>query len=115
MPMTNFPQATVKFEIQTYIKPKNLSALKKTHVAFTGSPQRHPYDSDKVILVVDPYSSNTFYYEFKMDDVAFVEELPNLVNIDGEAISTARIWVKKMSIGVRCSPFVVEETGAISK
>ena len=50
-----------------------------------------------------------------MDDVAFVEELPNLVNIEGEAISTARIWVKKMSIGVRCSPFVVEETGAISK
>ena len=39
------PKAFEKFEIQTYSKkPGNLKALKKTHVPFTGSPRKHPYD-----------------------------------------------------------------------
>jgi inorganic pyrophosphatase len=39
-----------------------------------------------------------------------VEELPNIVNLDGETIKMVRIWVKKMSVGILCSPFLVEET-----
>jgi hypothetical protein len=27
----------------------------------------------------------------------------------GETITMVRIWVKKMSVGIRCSPFLVEE------
>jgi len=110
MTSDSYPQEAVKFQIQAYKKPKDIQILRKTHVAFSGSPNKHPYDSDKVILVIDPFSANNLYYEFKKDDISYVEELPNLVNIDGETITMVRVWVKKMSVGIRCSPFIVEDT-----
>ncbi|CAN2039650.1 Inorganic pyrophosphatase Ppa [Candidatus Magnetomoraceae bacterium gMMP-15] len=109
MPLTNFIQKTEKFEIKAYKKPKDLKSLAKHNIAFSGSPQKHPYDSKKVILVSDPYSTNTFYYEFSAADISAVEELPNLVTLEGESITMARIWVKKGSIGIRSTPFLVED------
>ena len=108
------PKAFEKFEIQTYYKkPGNLKTLKKTHVPFTGSPRKHPYDGNRVILVADPYSTSPTYYEFVKGDISFVEELSNLVSTEGEAIVMARVWVKKSSIAVRSSAFVVDDvTGA---
>lgn len=110
MASDSYPQEAIKFQIQAYKKPKNINLLKDTHVSFSGSPNKHPYDSEKVILVIDPFSTNNFYYEFKKEDITYVEELPNLVNIDGETITMVRVWVKKMSLGIRCSPFIVEDT-----
>jgi hypothetical protein len=109
MAIKGFPQEIKKFEIETYKKPENLRDLERTHVSFSGSPLKHPYDSQKVILVIDPFSSNASYYEFKNKDISFVEDLPNIVNLRGETITMVRIWVKKMSVGIRCSPFLVEE------
>ena len=110
MTSESYPQEAVKFPIQVYQKPKNIQILKNTHVSFSGSPQKHPYDTDKVILVADPFSTNTLYYEFNKNDISYLEELPNLVNLDGKTITMVRIWVKKMSVGIRCSPFIVEDT-----
>lgn len=109
MTNTNFLPETKKFEIQVYKKPKRLKDMRKTHVAFSGSPRKHPYDSEKVILVIDPYSSNIVYYEFKTDDISYVEELPNIVNMENETVTMVRIWVKKKSVGMRCSLFLVED------
>jgi inorganic pyrophosphatase len=110
MATKNFPQEVKKFEIEAYEKPKNLEGLTKTHVPFTGSPIQHPYDPKKVILIPDPYTSSPFYYEFKSDDVAFAERLPSIVNLEGETIPIVRLWVKKMSRGILCTPFLVEES-----
>jgi hypothetical protein len=99
-----------KFEITAFKKPKNVKLLKESHVAFSGSPRKHPYTPYKVILVVDPFSGNTFYYEFDIDDIAFVEELANLVTVDDEVLPMARVWVRKNSIATRCTPFVVADT-----
>jgi inorganic pyrophosphatase len=110
MVIKNFPQEVKKFEIEAYKRPKNLKDLKKTHLPFSGSPLRHPHDPKKVILVPDPYSSTLFYYEFKGDDVTYAEKLPSIVNLEGETITMARLWVKKMSVGMLCTPFLVEET-----
>jgi hypothetical protein len=110
MVIKNFPQEVKKFEIETYKKPKNLRELKRTHVPFTGSPLKHPYDPQKVVLIPDPYSSNPFYYEFKSNDITFAEKLPSIVDIEGKTIAMVRVWVKKMSLGMVCTPFLVEET-----
>ncbi len=109
MTSDSYPQEAVEFHIQAYKKPKNIHVLKESHVPFSGAPQKHPYDSTKVILVPDPFSTYTLYYEFNRADVSFLEELPNLVNLEGETISMVRLWVKKMSVGIRCSPFMVED------
>jgi hypothetical protein len=98
-----------KFEIELYKTPKDKKSLAKSNVSFSGSPQKHPYDADKVILVVDPYCSNTFYYEFNKADITFVEELPNIVNLYGDVFPMVRIWVRKMSVAVRSTPFVVAD------
>ena len=110
MTFESYPQEALKFQIQAYKKPKDLHVLRKTHVSFSGSPQKHPYDTDKVIIIADPFSTNNLYYEFKKDDISYVEELPNLVNIDGSTIAVVRVWVKKLSVAIRCSPFIVEDT-----
>ncbi len=105
-----FPQGIKKFEIERYNPPKNLNEVKKTHVSFSGSPVKHPYDPEKVVLLGDPYSGHPFYYEFKSTDIAYVEELPSIVNAEGKTVPIVRIWVKKMSLGILCSPFLVEDT-----
>jgi inorganic pyrophosphatase len=110
MSITKQPHKAVKFEIQAYRRPKDRKALRSTHVAFSGSPQRHPYDREKIILVADPYSTYNLFYEFFKADIAYVEELPNIVNVDGETVTMVRVWIQKMSIGMRCSPFIVGDT-----
>jgi inorganic pyrophosphatase len=110
MPLLNIPQESVKFEIQAYKRPNDVKILKQTHVPFTGSPLQHPFDPEKVIIVPDPYSTQTFYYEFKIDDISYVEELPNIANIEGETITMARVWIKKRSVGIKSTPFIVDET-----
>jgi hypothetical protein len=108
--MTNILRKGERFEIEAYSKPKNPADLKKTHLSFSGSPAKHPYDPARVILIPDPCSGVTSYYEFKKKDISHIEELPNIVTLEGEALTMVRIWVKKRSIGLLCSPFLVEET-----
>ncbi len=104
-----FPQTAKKFEIQSYEAPTDFATIGKTHVAYTGSPHKHPHDPRKVILVIDPFSAGTPYFEFLAKDISYVEKLPSLVNHDGHTVTMARIWVKKKSIGVSCTPFRVED------
>ena len=113
MPITKFLQEPKKLELQLYKKSKKDKDLRQTHVPFSGSPHKHPYDSERFILVIDPYCTS-MYYEFESKDVEFAEELPSIVNIEGEAINMVLIWVIKESIGIRCSPFVVTNLAATS-
>jgi inorganic pyrophosphatase len=114
MSITSLLQKASKFEIQVFKKkPKDFEDLRKLYVAFSGAPLKHPYDAKKVILVVDPYSGNAFYYEFRIEDILFFEELPNIVNQEGESLTMARLWVKKKTVGIRCTPFIVEDIGSV--
>jgi inorganic pyrophosphatase len=108
--MANALQEMPRFEIQAYRKVKNVRELRNTHVAFSGSLRKHPHENAKVILVSDPYSANTFYYEFAAEHISYAEEIPNLVTPEGETIRMVRIWVKKGCIAIRSTPFVVEDT-----
>ena len=113
MPITTHLKASEKFEIQTYKRPKDTATLMRTHVAFSGSPRKKPNDPRKFILIADPFSTNTFYYEFNTEDISYAEELSNLTSPSGETITMVRIWVKKMSIGIRSFPFRVADTESI--
>jgi inorganic pyrophosphatase len=110
MPIKDFPKDAKKFQLQVYKRPSDWENLHRSHVAFGGSPQKHPYDPDKIILVTDPYSSSTAYFEFRTDDISYVEEMNSIVNMEGQTVTMARIWVRKRSVAIRCSPFVVEDT-----
>ncbi len=107
MAMITSLQKAEKFEIEKYKAPKDARSLSKTHVPYTGSPQKHPLDPEQIILVPDPYNEISPYFEFSKNDITYVEKLANIVNLDGEAVSMARIWVKKGSFAVQCTPFQV--------
>ena len=110
MPNTNYPQEAVTLQLQAYRKPKDIRVLRLENVSFAGSPRKHPYDPEKIILVADPYSTNTFFFEFQKADIAFVEELPTMTDMDGNSLTMVRIWVKKGSIILRSTPFIAGDT-----
>jgi len=114
MASSNLPPEPETFDLQLYRRPKDPKELSKTHVAFSGSPQKHPFSSDKLILIADPYSGDSMFYEFNIADIYYAEKLPNLVNLEGETVNIARIWVKKDSVALRCSPFIVEDTRRVT-
>ena len=95
------------FELERY---KAEPDLNQKNVAFTGAPRKHPYDDEKFILISDPFSSNTIFFEFNQTDVVHVEDLAEIVAEDGSAVKTVRIWIKKQSMGIRYEPFIVEDT-----
>ncbi len=106
MSIVNFLELKEKLEIQEYVKPKDLD--KKNHIPFSGSPRKHPYEQTRVVLVADPFSENTFFYEFNIKDIAFAEKLSSISNLKGESVSMVRIWVKKRSIALQYTPFIVD-------
>ena len=114
MTIEKFLEKAKKFELDTY---KRVPDLRENHVAFTGSPRKHPVEEDRIILIVDPFSTQAFYYEFRLGDIEGVEMMPSQATIDGESITMARLWVKKGSIGLKSTPFVVQDTslGAADK
>jgi len=101
-----------RFEIQKYKPPRDPKGIKNTHVGFSGSLFKHPRDGNLALLVVDPGSSNTSWLEFRVEDISYFESLPSVVGPEGEVIPFVRIWVKKMSVGVRHTPFLVEDMQA---
>jgi inorganic pyrophosphatase len=86
------------------------SSWARGHVAFTGSPRKHPYDRQKLVLIADPFSTHTTLFEFRVADVAHVEELPSLFPEEGEGVTMVRLWIRKGAVGLRYEPFVVEDT-----
>ncbi len=104
-------KAEDKFEIDTYSKGRDYAA---DCVPFTGTLKEHPYDENKIVLVVDPYSTRLFYFEFNKDDIGGAEELPSLATMKGESVRIMRIWVKKGALGIQSLPFIVAETPASS-
>ena len=109
MPISGLIQKAEKFEIEAYRKAKNPQELEKTHVSFSGLPKKHPLLADRVILIPDPLSSSAYYIEFHSDDISFVEELPKIVDEKGEVLTMVRIWVKKNSVAIRSTPFLVDD------
>ena len=110
MPIAKILESSREFEIQTYKRPEDIRQMNLTHVSFSGTPFHHPYDNEKVVLLVDPFSSNTLYYEFCTKDISFAEHLENMVDPEGKTLSIVRVWIKKKSVGIRCTPFIVEDT-----
>ena len=91
------------------IPSKSQGNYKKTCVAFSGAPRKHPYDQDKILLFTNPFTNNTKIFEFRIKDIGYIEELPNIGTDSGENLTTARVWVQRGSFGIRYEPFEVQD------
>lgn len=79
----------------------------KNGVAFVGYPQQHPAEKNKLILIYDPLGENPAILEFKIDDILFVEDLPQIVTEKGEGIPQVKLWIRRGSHGMLLEPFEV--------
>jgi len=108
MKIKNFLELKDAFELEKYVR--NMDFDKKRCCSFYGSPKKHPYGEERIILVADPFGEHTFYYDFKLKDILSIEEQPRITSPAGDSVSMVRLWVKKGSIGLQCTPFAVGGT-----
>lgn len=81
----------------------------KNGIAFTGYPQQHPTDKNKLVLVYDPLGECPAVLEFKIDDILYVEEVPQAVTEKGEGVPLAKLWIRRRARGMLLEPFEVDE------
>ena len=82
----------------------------KNSVPFTGYPQQHPTDKNKLILVYDPLGEAPMILEFKLEDILFVEEEPQAVTEKGEGVPITKLWIRRGTRGMILEPFEVDES-----
>jgi hypothetical protein len=107
MNITRYLDSAPNYELTKYTSQPDLAG---DNVAFTGAPKKHPYDPKKLMLISDPFSSNTIIFEFTITDIVHIEELSRIVSESGDGLRIVRIWVKKGSFGIKYEPFVVADT-----
>jgi inorganic pyrophosphatase len=86
----------------------------KDGIPFTGYPQQHPSEKNKLILVCDPLGPGPTVLEFKLEDVLFVEEIPSAVTEAGEGVPLIKLWIRKGAHGVILEPFEVSDSAQFS-
>ena len=81
----------------------------KDALPFTGYPRQHPSEKNKLILVNDPLGANPSILEFRLEDVLFVEDIPQAVTEAGEGIPLVKLWIRRGAHGVILEPFEVND------
>ena len=79
---------------------KYSDGYQKNALPFTGYPQQHPTDKNKLILVYDPLGNSPVVLEFKLDDILYAEEVSKAVTEKGEGIPLVKLWIRRGARGM---------------
>ena len=82
--------------------------LKDSHIPYEGSPKKHPTDENILILLTDPHSRKSSFYEFSVESIGKIEELGTITSENGESVYMIRVWIRKGMTALKTDPFVVE-------
>lgn len=96
-----------RYQIEPY--RGSMKKLREIAVGFMGALQG-PRKPDKVVLVNDPLSQQATFYEFRAQDILYVEECSSLAMPDGSTVSMVRVWVRKGTTALKIVPFHVQDT-----
>ena len=100
----NYLEAVPLFEVTRYAgvrtRPSDAS-----HVS--GTPRRHPYDPDKILFLPEPLEKPRFFYEIRLADIVFAEEINRIATADGESLEIIRLWIAHGSVCLAMQPFEV--------
>jgi len=106
MSLKKYMETKVLNEITLYKKGDDDYAVKC--VSFRGNPRKHPYDGDKILLIENPFSPSTAFYEFRLEDVGHVNDQASLVTEEGKSLKMVELWVKRGSLAIQYEPFEVK-------
>ena len=82
----------------------------KNGIPFTGYPQQHPAEKNKLILVFDPLGNSPAILEFKLDDILHVEEVHSAVTEKGEGVPLIKLWIRRGARAMLLEPFEVDDS-----
>lgn len=90
-------------------KVSDPNRLKKEAVPYLGQLKQHKSDPKKVYLLIDPLSAGSTLVEFKTKDLLWAEDHSTVTSPDQGSVQLVKIWVKKGSVGLRLTPFLVSD------
>ncbi len=96
-------QISEKFDIDRYKDPDFV----KAHQSYEGMPRKHASDPKKIVLLTDPFSDENQFYEFPISSIGFIEEIGTISSEDGRSAQKLRLWIKKGTLGLKYTPFIV--------
>lgn len=76
-------------------------------VRFRGVVRKHPYDTNKFLLISSPIEPTSHFYEFRIDDVVRAKEVNQLVTESGETVQIIELAIRKGAHGIEMRPFEV--------
>jgi inorganic pyrophosphatase len=82
-------------QLNEIIKYKTSSDYDSTCIPISGNPRKHPYDKNRMILILESHDDKTFFHDLKLSDIAHIEELPNISKSEGGSLKQIKVWVKK--------------------
>lgn len=93
-------------DIQVAVDPDKLN---QEAVPFHGQLKKHRTDTERVYLLQDPLSPESLLIDFKVSDILFAEDFSTLTGPEGGSVQIAKVWVQKGAIGLRLTPFKVDD------
>ncbi|MDR0668989.1 MAG: hypothetical protein LBF95_02810 [Treponema sp.] len=78
-------------------------------VPFIGYPRQHPSEKGKLLLIYDPLGTSPSILEFRIEDVAHIDELHSAVTQAGEGVPLVKLWIRRGAHGVIMEPFQVSD------
>jgi hypothetical protein len=92
------------FDIDIY---KDIN-LKKSHAPYEGTPKKHPTDKNILILLTNPFSKRSQFYEFSLESIGNIEDLGTITSEEGESAYMVRVWIKRGLTALKTEPFIVK-------
>ncbi len=109
MAVNKYLQMQPVYELQPYRVEHDYA---EQSVPFSGTPRRHPYDAEKLVLVPYPFERERILYEFQLKDILYVEQLSSIVTERGENLPVMKLWVRLGSRAVQLTPIVIKSEHA---
>jgi inorganic pyrophosphatase len=92
-----------RYDIEKY----HGSDIRYTHRDFEGTPKKHPYDDDLMILLSDPFSTEKDYLELSVESIGKIDEIETITDTNGHSAMRVRVWIRKGTPAIRSKPFIV--------
>lgn len=102
MSITEYLESSPFNELVRYSSGNNKDA-----VPYCGMLRKHPYDSEKCLMINDTETENPSIFEFRVSDIIGLDDLPLPVAENGSARKLVRLWVLRGAFAIRYEPFEV--------
>jgi hypothetical protein len=111
MSVKKYLESAPLYEIVRYHTDAN---YREDAVQYSGTPRKHPYDPEKILLICTPFNENAVFYEFRLKDIIHADNMANVVTSEGDNMKRVKIWVKKGSFGLKFQAFEVQSETSCS-